>query len=120
MTDRLKAQGGAKRISVTDFVQTSVSNDGEKLLFSKPYAWCIQKALQPITPYPDYATVDLLGDYLVYGLKVDGLRDNINVPSDRNIAESFKIQYGIADDNGRQVFAWYNAAVVSISNCAVN
>ena len=113
MTSRLRTQAGKEHITVTDFLQATINNDGEKLLFSEAYAWCVQKNFSPSSPYPDHAQVDLTEDYLVYGLKVDGFRDNINVNSDKNIATHFKIQYGMKDASGNQVFAWYNGAVVS-------
>ena len=113
MTNRLQNQGGKKHITQTDFLSHTLDYDGEKLLFSKDFAWCVQKNKIEAAPYPDRATVDFGEDYLVYGLKVDGFRNQTNVMNDKNIAKQFKIEYGMIDANGNEVYAWYNGAVVS-------
>lgn len=113
MTNRLQRQGATKHITETDFLSHTLDYDGEKLLFSKDFAWCVQKTKIGAALYADHAQVDLGENYLVYGLKVDGFRNQTNVMNDKNIAKQFKIQYGMIDSNGNQVNAWYNGAVVS-------
>lgn len=113
MTSRLQSQGMTQHITQTDFLSHTADFDGEKLLFSKVFAWCVQKNKIGAAPYPDHAQVDLGEDYLVYGLRVDGYRNQTNVMNDANIAKQFKIQYGMVGTSGSPVYAWYNGAVVS-------
>ena len=112
MTNRLQTQGAKKHITETDFLSHTLDYDGEKLLFSKMFAWCVQKNKIGAAPYADHAQIDLGEDYLVYGLKVDGYRNQTGVMNDKNIAKQFKIQYGMTE-RGREVYAWYNGAIVS-------
>lgn len=113
MTNRLQTQGTTKYITQTDYLSFTTDFDGEKLLFSKVFAWCIEKNKIGAALYADHAQIDLGEDYLVYGLRVDGFRDQINVMNDKNIAKQFKIQYGMLNNKENQVFAWYNGGIVS-------
>ena len=48
---------------------------------------------------------------LIYGLKVDGYRDQLDVQSDKNIATDFKLQYSLDG----ATWAYYEGGKVKIT-----
>ena len=44
--------------------------NSQRLLFNKHFAWCLLTKSLTDDPYKDWATIDLAGKYLIYGLQV--------------------------------------------------
>ena len=106
LTDRIK---GRTLLTETSYLKhSSINFRAESLLYTLPFAWCIQKATPALYPYADYATVNLDGKYLLRGLAVTGYAEAFNRPNDKYLAKMFKFQYSL---DGR-VWAYYHAAMV--------
>jgi len=105
MTSRLR-----DKISETSYTEGgSARFNGEKLLFSEIHAWCVQKPVTPSNQYSEYAEVNLIDTFLIYNLTVDGFRDQLGeVPSKKNLANDFKIQYALED----KIWAYYEGGNV--------
>lgn len=101
LTDRLDTKNNVKYITVSDKESNPISFDGEKILFSKLYAWCVKQEIVPGELYKDWVQVDLRGEYLLYGLKVGG--NNVEkavIPKDFKFYYSFDARKWAAYDGG--------------------
>ena len=109
LTDRIR---GRTLLTETSYLKhTSINFRAENLLYTLPFAWCIQKTIPALNSYDDYATVNLDGKYLLHGLAVSGYADVVNKPSVKYLAKMFKFQYSL---DGK-VWAYYHAAMVRVT-----
>ena len=95
-------------------VSGSTRLDGERILFSEPYAWCVSKSTVPLQEYKEYAEIDLRGEYLIYSLKVNGYQKE-NLPPTSYMTDNIKIEYAVVVDE-KKVWAFYKGGEVS-ENC---
>ncbi|XP_047134666.1 discoidin domain-containing receptor 2 isoform X1 [Hydra vulgaris] len=63
--------------------------NGLGLLFSKKIAWCIKADKINEDKFGEYTTINLINEYLLYGLQVDGYRENNKL----YLASYFKLDY---------------------------
>ena len=88
------------KFSQTDAVKQDVAFSAKYLIFSKPYAWCLMKSSVHVAAYKDWATIDMIRQYLIYGIEVKGYRQRSDDTEDNMfIAKLFKFQYSL---NGKE------------------
>ena len=80
------------------------SYTGLLLLFSQTLAWCLIANKNNEDKFAEYTTINLINQYILYGLRVDGLKG-----STQYLAYKFKLDYS----NDGQIWAKYNGGMVN-------
>ena len=71
----LSTQSEEMKFSETDAHKSGTDYyNSQRLLFNKHFAWCLLTKSLTDDPYKDWATIDLAGKYLIYGLQVCGIQ----------------------------------------------